>query len=550
MSRYKAHNFEIPAETVRVAQLVYPQGNVYLALRDKLGPLYADPMFAELYAWQGQAGVSPGLLAQVTVMQYMEGLTDRQAAEAVRSRIDWKYALGLALTDSGFDYSILSPFRDRLLAGGKEGVLFEAVLDKLKEAQLLGGRKEQRTDTTHVVLAVRQLTRLEFVGETLRRALDDLAQVAPEWLVEQVEPSWFERYERRVESYRLPTKKNEIEALQRQIGADGRQLLQAIYQEQTLTDLAHLPSVEVLRQVWIQQYYLEQGALQWRQSDNQPPHHLLIVSPDDIEARNRTKRQRNWSGYVLQLTETCAADHLNLITDVATAPATTPDIDLLAPTHQAQAQRDLLPQQHWVDGSYLSTQQLRQAKADYQLDLIGPLPDTHTWQDKEQPDFSRAAFHIDWQAQTVTCPQGNTSRYWHTCHDPTGQPYIAVRFHKADCLSCPAQSQCTRSKQGVRGLSFKPKADFEALQAARQQQHTPAFKALYQRRAGIEGTISQGVRAFGLRRARYIGLAKTHLQHLVSAAAINLTRVAYALLHPDAPKAPTRISPFASLKPT
>lgn len=170
MFRYQAHNFEIPEETIEVARAAFPKGNVYLTLRDKLGSLFNDEAFAALFAWQGQAGVSPGLLAMVTVMQFMEGLTDRQ--EAVRSRIDWKYALGLSLKDSGFDYSILSGFRERLLKGQQEALLFDQVLDKLKAHGLLKGKAQQRTDSTHVVAAIRDLNRLECVGETLRRLLD------------------------------------------------------------------------------------------------------------------------------------------------------------------------------------------------------------------------------------------------------------------------------------------------------------------------------------------------------------------------------------------
>jgi len=140
MTRYQSHNFGIPEETVEIAQAAYPKGNIYMLICDNLGPLFSDSEFAELFSWQGQAGISPGLLAMVTVMQYMEGLTDRQAAEAVRGRIDWKYALGLALTDPGFDHSILSCFRGRLLEGGQEAVLFDNIVDRLKEHNLLSGK--------------------------------------------------------------------------------------------------------------------------------------------------------------------------------------------------------------------------------------------------------------------------------------------------------------------------------------------------------------------------------------------------------------------------
>ena len=229
MSLYQSHAFEIPEETVQVAKAAFPKGNVYMTMRDELDPLFKDEDFAALFAWQGQTGVSPGLLAMVTVMQFMEGLTDRQAAEGVRSRIDWKYALGLRLTDAGFHYSILSPFRDRLLAGSAEAQLFDRVLERLKERGLVKKRGQQRTDSTHVLAAVRSLNRLELVGETLRRVLDDLARLAPDWLLAQVTADWFERYGVRFEVYRLPQEKAEREALQVQIGQDGYRLLDAIY---------------------------------------------------------------------------------------------------------------------------------------------------------------------------------------------------------------------------------------------------------------------------------------------------------------------------------
>lgn len=214
MSLYQAHNFEIPAETIEVAQAAFPKGNVYLTLRDHLGPLFQDADFAELFAWQGQAGISPGLLAMVTVMQFLEGLTDRQASEAVRSRIDWKYMLGLPLKDSGFDHTVLTDYRQRLLAGGQESLLFERVLTRVKAQGLLSQKQRQRTDSTHVVAAIRRLNRLELVGETMRRVLDDLARVAPDWLLEQISQDWFDRYGARIEQYRLPDKAGERAALQ------------------------------------------------------------------------------------------------------------------------------------------------------------------------------------------------------------------------------------------------------------------------------------------------------------------------------------------------
>lgn len=137
-------------------------------------------------------------------MQYVDNLTDRQAAQAVRERISWKYALGLELTDPGFHYSVLSEFRQRLVAGSAERRLLDKLLERCAARGLLKGKKKQRTDSTHVLAAIRTLTLLELVGETMRRTLDDIAQVAPEWLQKQMQPEWIKRYGRRFDSYRLP----------------------------------------------------------------------------------------------------------------------------------------------------------------------------------------------------------------------------------------------------------------------------------------------------------------------------------------------------------
>jgi transposase len=142
-------------------------------------------------------------LAIVTVLQYVEGLTDRQAADAVRERIDWKYSLGLELTDPGFDFSLLSKFRLRLIDEAAETLLLDRLLEVCKQRGWLKAGGKQRTDSTHVLARVRSLSNLECVGETLRAALDDLAALAPDWLVQYITPDWFERYSNRVENYRL-----------------------------------------------------------------------------------------------------------------------------------------------------------------------------------------------------------------------------------------------------------------------------------------------------------------------------------------------------------
>src|SRR4051794_13858813 len=132
MSMHAPLGYQIPDETVRVAEAAFPKGNIYMELDAKLGMLYTNTQFADLFALAGQPAYDPARLALVLVFQFLEGLSDRQAAEAVRSRIDWKYALALELTDSGFDASILSEFRERLIAGSLETRLLDTLLTQLQ----------------------------------------------------------------------------------------------------------------------------------------------------------------------------------------------------------------------------------------------------------------------------------------------------------------------------------------------------------------------------------------------------------------------------------
>lgn len=209
MSLHPTDERTIPEETVRVAHAAFPKGSIYMRMRDALGPIYTDAAFADLFPRRGQPAESPARLALVTIMQFAEGLSDRQAADAVRSRIDWKYALALDLTDPGFDASVLSEFRSRLLAGDVTHLLLDQMLERLREQHLLKERGRVRTDSTHILAAIRELNRLECVGETLRHTLNTLATVAPDWLQSWVPSTWYARYGRRFEEYRLPPGKSE-----------------------------------------------------------------------------------------------------------------------------------------------------------------------------------------------------------------------------------------------------------------------------------------------------------------------------------------------------
>jgi transposase len=535
----------IPEETARVARALFPKGNRYMQLRDELGTVYTDEQFAALYPEGGQFAEQPWRIALLLVMQYMENYTDRQAAEAMRTRIDWKYVLSLELTDPGFDFSVLSEFRQRLIAGGQEEVLLNTLLQLCRERGWLKERGKQRTDSTHVLAAIRTMNRLECVTETLRAALNSLAVVVPDWLRAQVPVEWYERYGTRAEEYRFPKEATKRQALTEQIGADGSRLLTAIRSADAPGWLWEVPAVEILRRVWVQQFWMDEGVLRWRSDQDIPPASVLISSPYDPQAHLSIKRSTVWTGYKVHLTETCDEDLPHLLLHVETTPATTQDKELTADIHQALADKQLLPGEHLMDTGYVDGPHLVSSQQDYGIELLGPVTVDPSWQAKARQGFDAASFTIDWQAKTATCPQGKSSRKWKPTMDRGETQVIRVEFGKSDCLACPCRSECTTAPSNPRQLTLRPQAQFEAIQAARQRQQTQEFKERYAMRAGIEGTISQGVRAFDLRRSRYIGLTKTHVQHVITATAINVSRLLAWLR--DIPLDGTRVSRFAAL---
>lgn len=539
--------YPIPEQTSQIARAAFPKGNPYLRMRDALGPIYTNPDFAHLFPKQGQPAEAPAHLALVTIMQFAEGLSDPQAADAVRGRIDWKYALALELTDPGFDASVLSEFRTRLLAGTAELLLFETMLTLFRTQGLLKAKGRQRTDSTHILAAIHTLNRLECVGETLRHTLNILAVAAPDWLRAWAPVTWFDRYGQRFENYRLPAAKPARYALAEQIGTDGLQLLQQVYAAAAPPNLRALPAVQVLRQVWMQQFYAvaPEQSLRWRAAEDLPPAALLISSPYDPDARYGKKRSTEWTGYKVHLTETCDDDTPLLITDVLTTPATTSDFDVLPTIQHHLAERQLIPSEHIVDSGYPTADQVLSSRTTHGIDLIGPLAEDHSWQAKAGTGFAAAQFVLDWERQCATCPQGHTSSQWLERQDEHDQTSIQIKFAKADCAACPVRAECTQSKFQPRLLQVRDRAHYEVLQAARHRQKTELFKTQYAARAGIEGTISQGTRTSDLRRSRYIGLAKTGLLHLLIAAALNFLRVAAWLA--ETPRARTRQSAFARL---
>jgi len=526
-------------------------------IRDRLGQWLADEDFAAAFGIRGKPGWPPSRLALVTVLQRAEKLTDRQAAEAVRTRIDWQYLLGLPVDDPGFDHTVLAEFRGKVAEAGLEQIALDALLARLAADGLIKAGGKQRTDSTHVVAAVAALNRLELAGESVRAAVEALAAAHPDWLAQRIcVPDWNRRYGTPMTSWQPPQSEARREELAIAYARDGYALLEAVYDPSSPAWLRELPAVDVLRRVLVQNYTRTITAdgrevIKRREKepegDGLPPGHARIASPYDLDARWGVKRDTFWLGYKLHVTETCddqpqcscpaagdggtgrrghdqdcaAPAFPNLITHVATTEATVPDSQMTAVICGDLAAQNLAPGRDYLDSGYLSAALVVTALATWGIALIGPLLADTSAQARAGKGYARADFTIDYDTRTVTCPQGKTSASWTPCTQ-RGKDAIVVHFSAGDCGPCPARALCTHGK--YRQLTLPPRDLAQAQAAARAAEKTIPFQADYARRAGVEGTMHQAA-SHGARRARYRGLPKTRLDHVYMAVALNLLRL-------------------------
>ena len=537
----------ILTETARIAHAAFPKGHPSLAAADVLGEGFTDANFAALFPRRGQPALAPWRLALATVLQFAEGLSDRQAADAVRARLDWKYVLRLDLDDADFDASVLCAFRGRLAAGEAEWLLFEAVLVWARTRQLLKARGRQRTDSTHVLAAVRARNRLEVVGETLRHALDALAVAVPAWLRARCRPDWGDRYGRRLEGAELPKGQAAREAFALQIGGDGHALLAAIRLPDAPAWLREVPAVETLRRVWVQQFRLDEEPVRWRATDDIPPAAVFIGSPYDEDAHYARKGTTSWVGYTIHVTEACDDDLPRLVTHVETTTAPVVDAAALPPIHAALHGRELLPAVQLVDSGYLDAPQIVAAREDDAVALRGPARPDYQWQARAQNGFALDDFQLDWEREQATCPVGRTSISWRQRPDPDGRPLIWITFSSKDCGPCSSRPVCCRAtgRSPRRTLCMRPRTQFEALRSARQRESTATLGETYALRAGIEGPLARGIRRCRLRRTRYRGQPKVQLGHILAATGRNFLRLGEWSLGLSRAKPPR--SPFVRL---
>lgn len=505
----------MPAETAAVGKVILKEDSPYRLIGERLFDRYREDNYADLYSAEGKPGISPVILAFVTVFQFMERLPDRQAAESLRMRMDWKYALHLPLAYEGFDYSVLSEFRDRLLVHQAEGRVFEQLVQEFRSMGLIKERGKQRTDSIAMLMKVRHLSRLELVVETLRLAVGAILKANRVWGEALIPPSWEKRYGERFVLQRHT--KEEWAEHDQHVGSDGEWLMARLAGEGAPAEIKSLPEVQVLRTVWAQQFREAQGKIMY-QAGSCYDGHTQIQTPHDPEARYSRKRYQEWYGGKVQVTETDDEGYPHLITDIAATCSSKTDYESLPEIQERLKERQCLPKEQYVDSGYMSGPNLADSLRDG-IDLIGPTAPVVSPQSKIPDGITTEHFDIDTERLQATCPAG------HSVEPDFGwKGKIRFLFPKEVCAACQLRARCCT---GQGGRTICVGTTYPLLQQARKRQKTEAFKQDYHKhRSGVEGCVSALARGNGMRTSRYIGNQKRHLQAVFCGTAANIKRTA------------------------
>lgn len=481
-----------------------------LSLRGKLESLYCGN--------NGRPAIDPVILCGVTLLQFMEKVADRRAAEHVVYHLGWKYALDLELPYEGFHPTVLVYFRDRLEENKVERILFDGIVDLLMGLGLVKRAGKQRIDSTHILGYVKEMSRLECATETLRLALEDLAQE----LVGSQGPEFWEKlwvlYVQSEVGWRLS--KAERDSRYRQCGQDIQELLEWV--DGKRPELAEMESVKLLRRVFEEQFEVVEGTVNSRWT--RPPR--AVQNPHDPHAHYADKGTKQWIGYKVHVMESVDCEEPakvkaepgeHFITEILTTEAAQDEMTGLTESLKRQQEHhEIKPAAVYADGGYVTESTLSQAES-HAMELLGPTrPDPH------KGPYNADGFVVDIENEQAVCPQGKTSTQCSLISDShMGTEYYRLEWG-SQCDSCPVQKQCTRAKSGRRMLVVGLRHDL--VQKRREQMRADDFSQSMHPRNGIEGTHSELVRGHGLRRTKYRGLNRVALSHYLMGAACNVKR--------------------------
>jgi transposase len=526
-----------PTDRFRLFALkVYP---VLAGTRTKLEGAYCPD--------NGRVALEPVLLLGVSVLQYLEGVPDRQAVELLHYHAGWNFALNRQLGDAGFHPTTLVNFRQRLVGHDLSRLGFEAVLEALVAVGLAARQSRQRLDSTQMFGRISRMNRLDCVRESLRLALEELASR----LTPAQRPAWWaslwERYVESQADYRAS-----LETLARKLGEAGTDAQQVLGWLATTAaqEWAGGTQAQLLARVFGEQFEVvaATGALQPKPKEQLGTDR--VFNPHDPDATYAVKgtgeHKKEHVGYKVQVAETVTEAVLapgeptgNFITGMVTQTGRESDEE--GARKMAQEQREMgldKPPVQYVDAAYISTQQLMEAAAEGR-ELIGPAPGAAV---PEAPRFGTDHFDIQVEQRQATCPAGQANSQCSRLEEQaTGRVSYRFEWSTETCTTCPLRQKCLKAEQPHRTLTVSE--HHTVLQQRRREQKTEPFKQRMKHRNAIEGTQSELVRAHGLRRARYRGLPKVKLQNYFIGAACNikrwLRRAAWELQdHPTAPLSP------------
>lgn len=507
-------NADIPEEILIWGENHLESDNLYRVVGNQLYSSISWDELKSMYSNTGRPSINPIILSLVTIFQYLEDIPDRIAASFVKTRLDWKYALHLPLDDSGFHYSDLCNFRKRLLSHGKESLIFEQLLENIRALGFLNKRKYQRSDSTHVLAKVCHLSRLENLSEGLRLALKAIEKADAAFYQVKLPAPYREQWDTRIYDYTM-TDEERKQALER-AGQDIRWLL--AFLKTNRASFLRLPELEVLQTLFQQNFTIHAQAVHLRKQCANGKE--KIQTPHDPEARYSTKRGKSWTGYKMHVTETANdKGEVNFITDISTTNACERDNETLQQIQENLTERGLKPEEQFVDKGYTTGDNLSDSRENG-IQLMGEVSEPGN-----NGLFTVDEFRIDFQAETATCPAGCTSCSWKEYESGKHKGDIHISFGE-QCKACPMKARCTGDKTG---RNLRLHRHYQLLKARREECQSQSFKEAMKRRPPVEGTISEMVRAHGLRRSRYRGILKTHLQNLMIGAALNVKRLIKAI---------------------
>jgi transposase len=476
----------------------------------------------------GRVAVEPVLLMGVSLLQYLEAIPDRQAVEMLRYHAGWNFALNRHVGDELFHPTTLVNFRQRLMDHDLSAIGFQAVLDALIGAGLVARKSRQRLDSTQMFGRVSRMSRLDCVRESLRLALQELA----EWLSGAQRPDWWgELWSSYVETqtdYRAS-----LETLARKMVEAGKAAQQVLRWVASASDkqLAKAKHAQLLARVFEEQFELVPGTSEAQPKTKEQLSSARVQNPHDPEATYASKgngeQRKEHVGYKVQVAESVSEAVLapgeptrNFIVGMVTHAARESDEQGALKMEAEQQTMGLeKPPVQYVDAAYVSTEKLVEAAAEGR-EMIGPAPKCANNNDGR---FHSEDFQVQVEQRRATCPANHqNTQCSRLVENATGKVSFRFEWATETCAACPLALKCIKAQHKHRTLVVGE--NHSLLQARRKEQQTDAFKERLKHRNAIEGTQSELVRAHGLRRARYRGLAQARLQNYFAAAACNVKR--------------------------